>query len=212
MENLAFKQQLAEYLLNIQAVKLQPNDPFTWASGWKSPIYCDNRKILSHQDVRTYVKNGLCDLVNAYFSEVDCIAGVATAGIAHAALIADALNLPMVYVRSSAKSHGLSNIIEGELRHGSRVVVVEDTISTGGSSMKAIKDLRHAGAEVIGLTAIFKYGFQESKDLFHNEGVVVKTLTNYTTLLEVAKKHALISENDLESLNLWQASPSNWNN
>jgi orotate phosphoribosyltransferase len=157
------------------------------------------------------VKNGLVDLAKEYFPEVECIAGVATAGIPHGALLADALGLPFVYVRSKPKEHGLTNTIEGDLRHGERVLLVEDTISTGGSSLKAVDDLRKAGAEVIGMVAIYKYGFENARQRFEDAGVVLKTLTNYEFLLRAATQTGYISNDELETLNEWRANPSEWN-
>lgn len=211
MENNSFKENLAEQLLTIKAIQIQPQEPFTWASGLKSPVYCDNRKLLSYPDIRNMVKNGLVDLAKEYFPEVECIAGVATAGIPHGALLADALGLPFVYVRSKPKEHGLTNTIEGDLRHGERVLVVEDTISTGGSSLKAVDDLRKAGAEVIGMVAIYKYGFENARQRFEDAGVVLKTLTNYEFLLRAATQTGYISNDELETLNEWRANPSEWN-
>lgn len=211
MENNSFKENLAEQLLAIKAIQIQPQEPFTWASGLKSPVYCDNRKLLSFPDIRNMVKNGLVDLAKEYFPEVECIAGVATAGIPHGALLADALGLPFVYVRSKPKEHGLTNTIEGDLRHGERVLLVEDTISTGGSSLKAVDDLRKAGAEVIGMVAIYKYGFENARQRFEDAGVVLKTLTNYEFLLRAATQTGYISNDELETLNEWRANPSEWN-
>ncbi|HOU47596.1 MAG TPA: orotate phosphoribosyltransferase [Chitinophagales bacterium] len=211
MENNSFKENLAEQLLAIKAIQIQPQEPFTWASGLKSPVYCDNRKLLSYPDIRNMVKNGLVDLAKEYFPEVECIAGVATAGIPHGALLADALGLPFVYVRSKPKEHGLTNTIEGDLRHGERVLLVEDTISTGGSSLKAVDDLRKAGAEVIGMVAIYKYGFENARQRFEDAGVVLKTLTNYEFLLRAATQTGYISNDELETLNEWRANPSEWN-
>ncbi len=211
MENIAYKQRLAEYLLQIKAIQLNTQNPFTWASGWKSPVYCDNRKLLSYPDVREFVRDGLVMLVNEYFPQADYIAGVATAGIPHAALIANDLHLPMVYVRSKPKEHGTGQMIEGDLRHGSRVVVVEDTISTGMSSLKAVNDLRDAGAEVIGMVAIYKYGFDIAQKRFEDAGVVLKTLTNYNILIQVAAETGAISKEEMETLNAWRKDPENWN-
>jgi orotate phosphoribosyltransferase len=211
MENLAFKQKLAEYLLQIKAIQLNTQNPFTWASGWKSPVYCDNRKLLSFPDVREFVRDGLVMMVNEYFPNADCIAGVATAGIPHAALIANDLHLPMVYVRSKPKEHGLGQMIEGDLRHGSRVVVVEDTISTGKSSLKAVQDLREAGAEVIGMVAIYKYGFDLAQKRFEDAGVILKTLTNYNILIQVAEQMGHIEKAEMDVLNEWRKDPETWN-
>ncbi|HMV14561.1 MAG TPA: orotate phosphoribosyltransferase [Chitinophagales bacterium] len=210
MENNAYKEKLAEYLLQIKAIQLNTQQPFTWTSGIKSPVYCDNRKLLSYPEVRTYVKNGLISLLKEYFPQTECIAGVATAGIPHGAIIADALDLPFVYVRSKPKEHGLTNTIEGDLKHGQRVLVVEDTISTGGSSLKAVEDLRAVGAEVSGMIAIYKYGFESAKQKFDNAGVVLKTLTSYDFLIRVAIENGYVSAEELETLNSWRQNPSAW--
>lgn len=210
MENNAYKEKLAEYLLQIKAIQLNTQNPFTWTSGIKSPVYCDNRKLLSYPEVRNFVKDGLISLVNEYFPLTDCIAGVATAGIPHGAILADALGLPFVYVRSKPKEHGLTNTIEGDLKHGQRVLVVEDTISTGGSSLKAVEDLRAVGAEVIGMIAIYKYGFESAKQKFEDEGIILKTLTNYDFLIRAAIEHNYISKDELETLNSWRSNPSDW--
>ena len=210
MENNAYKEKLAEYLLQIKAIQSNTQQPFTWTSGIKSPVYCDNRKLLSYPEVRTYVKNGLISLLKEYFPQTECIAGVATAGIPHGAIIADALDLPFVYVRSKPKEHGLTNTIEGDLKHGQRVLVVEDTISTGGSSLKAVEDLRAVGAEVSGMIAIYKYGFESAKQKFDDAGVVLKTLTSYDFLIRVAIENGYVSAEELETLNSWRQNPSAW--
>jgi orotate phosphoribosyltransferase len=210
MENNAYKEKLAEYLLQIRAIQLNTETPFTWTSGLKSPIYCDNRKLLAYPEVRNFVKEGLISLVNEYFPQTECIAGVATAGIPHGAVVADALGLPFIYVRAKPKEHGLTNTIEGDLKHGQRVLVVEDTISTGGSSLKAVQDLRAAGAEVIGMIAIYKYGFESARKKFEEEGVVLKTLTNYDFLVRIAQQGGYISKDDSETLNLWRSDPKDW--
>ncbi|MEZ5055351.1 MAG: orotate phosphoribosyltransferase [Chitinophagales bacterium] len=210
MENNTYKEKLAEQLLQIKAIQLNTTEPFTWASGIKSPVYCDNRKLLSYPEIRNMVKNGLVSLLNEYFPQTECIAGVATAGIPHGALIADALNLPFVYVRSKPKEHGLTNMIEGDLKHGQRVLVVEDTISTGGSSLKAANDLRAAGAEVIGMIAIYKYGFESAKKRFEDEGVILKTLTNYDFLIRVAQEKKYINAEEIATLQQWRQNPTTW--
>ncbi|MBK8352092.1 MAG: orotate phosphoribosyltransferase [Saprospirales bacterium] len=197
-------------LLQIKAIQLNTQEPFTWTSGIKSPVYCDNRKLLSYPLVRDFVRDGFIALVQEYFPTADYIAGVATAGIPHGAILADHLNLPFIYVRSKPKEHGLNNTIEGDLKHGSRVLVVEDTISTGGSSLKAVADLRAAGAEVIGMVAIYKYGFEETKQRFEDEGVVLKTLTNYDFLIRTAIADGYISKDEIETLNAWRANPKEW--
>lgn len=210
MENNAYKEKLAEHLLQIKAIQLNTESPFTWASGWKSPVYCDNRKLLSYPEIRNFVKDGLISLVNEYFPTTECIAGVATAGIPHGAILADALDLPFIYVRSKPKEHGLTNTIEGDLKHGERVLVVEDTISTGGSSLKAVEDLRAAGAEVIGMIAIYKYSFESAKKKFEDAGIILKTLTNYDFLIRTAIQNGHISKDELETLNSWRSNPSDW--
>ncbi len=201
---------VAEKLLNIKAVKLQPNNPFTWASGWKSPIYCDNRKTLSYADVRTLIKIELCRTILENFPQVDAIAGVATGAIAQGALVADALGLPFVYVRSSPKDHGLENLIEGDLRPGQKVVVVEDLISTGGSSLKAVEAIRKDGCEVLGMVAIFSYLIPVATEKFKNAGVNLVTLCNYDAVLEEACATNYIQTEDLETLKEWKKDPSAW--
>lgn len=210
MENNTYKEKLSEQLLLIKAVQLNTQNPFTWTSGIKSPVYCDNRKLLSYPAIRDFVKNGLISLLNEYFPGTECIAGVATAGIPHGAIVADALKLPFIYVRSKPKEHGLNNTIEGELKHGQRVLVIEDTISTGGSSLKAVEDLRAAGAEVIGMIAIYKYGFPDTVKRFEDAGVLLKTLTNYEILIRTAIQNGYVSENELETLHLWHKNPKEW--
>ncbi len=210
MENTAYKENLAKQLLQIKAIQLSPEQPFTWASGLKSPVYCDNRKLLSYPDIRNFVKDGLVQLAQEYFPQAECIAGVATAGIPLGVLIADALQLPFVYVRSKPKEHGLTNTIEGDLKHGYRVLVVEDTISTGGSSLKAVEDLRAAGAEVIGMVAIYKYGFESTKQKFEDAGVLLKTLTNYEFMIRTAQSSGYVTEEEVSTLQDWRANPTAW--
>ena len=200
----------AEKLLKVKAIKLQPDNPFTWASGWKSPFYCDNRKTLSYPALRNFVKLEIARLVQEQFGEVDAIAGVATGAIPQGALVADALNLPFVYVRSTPKDHGLENLIEGELRPGMKVVVIEDLISTGGSSLKAVEAIRRDGCEVIGMVASYTYGFPVAIEAFKNAKVKLRTLTNYEALLEVALKTGYISEEDIPVLNAWRKDPAHW--
>ncbi|MDO5571533.1 MAG: orotate phosphoribosyltransferase [Bacteroidales bacterium] len=202
---------VAEKLLAIKAVKLQPQNPFTWASGWKSPIYCDNRKSLSYPDVRSIIRIELCRVIAENFGNVDAIAGVATGAIAQGALVADALGLPFVYVRSSPKDHGLENLIEGDLRPGQRVVVVEDLISTGGSSLKAVEAIRKDGCEVAGMVAIFSYLFPIAKQKFDDANVKLITLSNYEAVLEEALETDYIHENQLETLKEWRKDPAAWN-
>lgn len=201
----------AEKLLKVKAIKLQPANPFTWASGWKSPIYCDNRKTLSYPSLRNFVKIEISRLILEKFGQVDAIAGVATGAIPQGALVADELNLPFVYVRSKPKDHGLENLIEGELRPGMKVVVIEDLVSTGGSSLKAVEALRQNGCEVIGMVASFTYGFQVAVEAFKTANVKLLTLTNYEAVLKVALDTDYIAEEDIEVLQAWRKDPANWN-
>ena len=199
----------AEKLLKIKAIKLQPDNPFTWASGWKSPFYCDNRKTLSYPDLRSFVKTELSRVIMENFEDVDAIAGVATGAIPQGALVADVLNKPFVYVRSKPKDHGLENLIEGELKPGMKVVV-EDLISTGGSSLKAVDAIRNNGCEVIGMVAAYTYGFDAAKEAFKKANVQLITLTNYEAVLDVALKTGYITENQVSVLNTWRKDPSQW--
>lgn len=200
----------AEKLLRIKAIKLQPANPFTWASGWKSPFYCDNRKTLSYASLRSFVKIELARVIQENYGNVDAIAGVATGAIAQGAMVADLLNLPFVYVRSSPKDHGLENTIEGELRPGMKVVVIEDLVSTGKSSLKAVDAIRQNGCEVIGMVASFTYGFNEAKEAFKNAKVSLITLTNYDAVLDVAIKTGYINESELPLLQEWRSDPAHW--
>jgi orotate phosphoribosyltransferase len=204
------EQKVAEFLLQIKAIKLQPNNPFTWASGWKSPIYCDNRITLSHPTIRTYIRQNLASLVQEEFGSVSVVAGVATAGIPQGVLVAQELGLPFIYVRSAAKDHGRGNLIEGEFSEGQRVVVVEDLISTGKSSLQAVDALRTAGLEVAGLVGIFNYGFNAAIENFQNAKCRFSTLSNYNALIEYAAKHNFVSEDDLNLLRQWRENPSEW--
>lgn len=205
------EQIFAEKLLAVKAIKLQPTAPFTWASGWKSPIYCDNRKTLSFPELRNFVKVQLTRFIMERFPEADAVAGVATGAIAQGALVADALNLPFVYVRSSAKDHGLANLIEGELRPGMKVVVVEDLISTGGSSLKAVEALRAVeGIEVVGMVAAYTYGFDVAEKAFATAGVRLETLTNYATVVETAATTGYITPEQIDTLNRWRTAPAEW--
>lgn len=209
-ENISIQQEVAQHLLNVQAIQLRPNQPFKWASGWNSPIYCDNRISLSFPNVRTYIKNALSAAVKAYFPEVEIIAGVATAGIAQGALVADFLDLPFCYVRPEPKKHGMGNQIEGKIEKGQKVVLIEDLISTGGSSLKAVDALKLEGAEVLGLVAIFSYGFEIASENFKNHQVPFYTLSNYDILIEEAVKLNYISEPQLVTLQDWRINPSEW--
>lgn len=198
-------------MLSIKAIKLQPNDPFTWASGWKSPFYCDNRKTLSYPDLRSYVKLELAHAVLENFPEAEVVAGVATGAIAQGALVADELGLPFVYVRSKAKDHGLGNQIEGDLASGSKVVVIEDLISTGGSSLKAVEALREAGAEVVGMVASYTYGFPVASQAFADAEVKLVTLTDYEHVVAEALETGYIEEGDVKLLHEWRRDPARWN-
>ena len=202
--------KVADFLLQINAVKLQPSNPFKWASGWNSPIYCDNRKILAYPKIREFIKNEFVSLIND-FDKPTCIAGVATGGIAIGAIVAEELGLPFCYVRSESKSHGMKNNIEGDLKLEDKVFVIEDLISSGKSSIKAVRDLKEFGVEITGLGAIFTYGFEVSKKNFLEESCSFKTLSNYSVLLETALKNNYISNQELETLIKWRNSPSTWN-
>jgi len=208
MSNIA--QQVADSLLQIKAIKLEPTKPFTWASGWKSPIYCDNRVTLSHAGIRTLIRDGFVQKVKELYPEVEVIAGVATGAIAQGALVAQELGLPFIYVRSAAKDHGMSNLIEGHLEAGQKVVVIEDLISTGGSSLKAVDALRAAGAEVLGMLAIFTYGFENAASNFEKSAVKLDTLTNYHTLIENAIASGYVTSEQRDSLNNWRVAPDKW--
>jgi orotate phosphoribosyltransferase len=202
--------KVAEFLLQIKAIKLQPANPFTWASGWKSPIYCDNRVTLSHPSVRTFIRQKLAQLIQEEYGSVDVIAGVATAGIPQGVLVAQELGLPFIYVRSKAKEHGTGSLIEGEIVEGQRVVVIEDLISTGKSSLQAVDALRNAGLSVAGLVAIFTYGFQQADDNFAAAKCRYSTLSNYNALIDYAAEHAIIAKSDIEFLSKWRENPAQW--
>ena len=205
------EQILAQKLLDIEAVALSPNDPFTWTSGIQSPIYCDNRLTLSYPELRKEIAKEFCRLIELHFPEAQVIAGTATAGIPHAAWIADLLNLPMVYVRSSSKGHGKKNQIEGLVGVGEKVVVVEDLISTGKSSIAAALALKNAGCEVLGVVSIFTYDMKDSKEQFEKESIPYYSLTNFSSLIEVATKNGTISENDRDFVLKWKENPKEWN-
>ncbi len=202
--------KVAEFLLQIKAIKLQPNNPFTWASGIKSPIYCDNRISLSHPTVRTFLRQAYCDAILEQFGKPELIAGVATGGIAQGALVAQELGLPFVYVRSEAKSHGMGNQIEGYYEKGQKVVVIEDLISTGKSSIQAIQAMKDGGLEIQGLVAIFTYGFQESVENFKAIDCPIVTLSNYDFLIEEAKSQNYIEAADIDQLLRWKSNPREW--
>jgi orotate phosphoribosyltransferase len=202
--------QIAKHLLEIKAVKLSPAEPFTWTSGWRSPIYCDNRVTLSHPGIRAFIKEALVDAIRTHFPQANAIAGVATAGIAQGALVAEAMHLPYAYVRPEPKKHGMKNQIEGKLDEGSKVVVIEDLISTGGSSLKAIEAIREQGFEVLGLAAIFTYGFDIAAQQFENAKCKMVTLSNYDALLKTAVDLKYIESNILGDLGAWRKDPSQW--
>ena len=204
------KKQFAQKLMDIKAIKLQPNEPFTWASGWKSPIYTDNRKTLGYADVRSFVKLELCHAIQQEFPQAEAVAGVATGAIAQGALVADELGLPYAYVRPKPKDHGMGNQVEGELKKGAKVIVVEDLISTGGSSLKAVEALRQYGVEVIGMVASFTYGFPVAEEAFREAGVRLVTLSDYNAVLEQAAETGYIKPEEIEVLKEWRKSPSTW--
>jgi orotate phosphoribosyltransferase len=209
MENL--EKHIAQSLLQIKAIKLEPANYFTWASGWKSPIYCDNRKTLSYPELRKTITSGFVEIIKSRFERPDAIAGVATGAIAIGALVAEALDLPFVYVRPKPKEHGLGNMIEGELKAGSTVVVIEDLISTGKSSLQAVEALRNAEINVLGMVAIFTYEFDHAMHNFANEKVMLHTLSNYHVLIETALETGYIKQSDMETLKQWRKKPETWN-
>ena len=201
---------VASYLLEIKAVKLSPHTPFTWASGWKSPIYCDNRKTLSYPKIRDYIRDAFVESIKKNVKKVDVVAGVATAGIPQGMLIAQALNLPFVYVRSSNKAHGLENKIEGVVEKGQTAIVIEDLISTGGSSLAVVDALRDAGCKVDAMFAIFTYGFPVADEHFEQKQCKLFTLSNYNVLVSKALHEGYIKESNLESLQKWREAPEKW--
>lgn len=200
----------AHLLLSIQAIKLQPSSPFTWASGWKSPIYCDNRVTLSHHVIRSFIRDEFVNIIKKQYPSAEVIAGVATGAIAQGALVAQEMQKPFVYVRSAAKGHGMENLIEGHVQAGQKVVVVEDLISTGGSSLKAVEALRSVGCEVLGMVAIFSYQFQTAIDNFTGANVELVTLSNYSSLVEMALETGYITPGQFEELKKWRVDPAGW--
>jgi len=204
------EQQVAKYLLEVEAVKLSPSKPFTWASGWKSPIYCDTRKTLSYPVIRKYMVEAIINIIKEQFADVEVIAGVATGGIAWGAIVADALGIPFSYVRSAPKDHGMGNQVEGVIKHGAKVVVIEDLVSTGKSSLDAAKALAKSGAIIKGMIALFSYNFDMARDAFENADVELYTLSNYDTLIDIAKETSYIKENEVETLREWRIRPSVW--
>jgi orotate phosphoribosyltransferase len=209
-----FQQQVANnvagFLLDCQAVKLNLKQPYVWASGWKAPIYTDNRVTLSFPSVRTYIKNQLISLIVNNFPSVECIAGVATGGIPQGALVADEIGIPFIYVRSEAKNHGLKNMIEGQVQEGQKVVVVEDLISTGKSSLKAVEAIQEAGAEVLGMVSVFTYGFPQAWEAFEKAGIQCFPLTDYLSLIATALQKGIIKDKDIATLEQWRKEPGNW--
>ena len=202
--------RVAELLLEAQAIKLSPEKPFQWSSGWLSPIYCDNRVALSYPDTRTFIKKALADLIKAEYPNVDAVVGVATGGIAQGALVADLLELPFAYVRPEPKKHGMGNQIEGRLEKGQSVIIIEDLISTGGSSLKVVDVLRNAGIEVAGMVAIFTYGFEIAENNFADKNVKLSVISNYDALISTALEHEYITQTQVESLSAWRVQPDQW--
>jgi orotate phosphoribosyltransferase len=207
---MSVEKKIAESLLQIKAIKLNPASPFTWASGWRSPIYCDNRKILSYPAVREQVAGAFVQIIGEKYPEAEVIAGVATGAIAHGVLAAEKLGKPFIYVRSVPKSHGLANQVEGEVRPGAKVVVVEDLVSTGGSSLNAVQALRDAGVEVLGMVAIFTYGFPKAEENFAQNSVELTTLSNYNAMIDLAAAQGYVRDSELEALKEWRKSPETW--
>ncbi|WP_282591945.1 orotate phosphoribosyltransferase [Gaoshiqia sediminis] len=202
--------EVTKKLVQINTIKIQPSNPFTWASGWKAPIYCDNRKLLSYPEARTYVRDQFVKLVREKYPQAEVIAGVATGAIAIGMLVAQELGLPFIYVRSKPKDHGLENLIEGDLKAGQKVVVIEDLVSTGVSSLKAAEAITNFGGDVLGMMAIFTYNFPIAKENFAQAGIELTTLSRYKTLIEVALESGEIQESQVESLNKWREDPANW--
>ena len=207
---MSIEKEIAKSLLQIKAIKLNPANPFAWASGWNSPIYCDNRKILSHPAVRKQVYEAFAQVIGEKYPEADVIAGVATGAIAHGVLAAEQMGKPFIYVRSAPKSHGLTNRVEGEYAPGAKVVVVEDLVSTGGSSLNAVEALRDAGCEVLGMVAIFTYGFPKAEENFAQNHVALDTLSNYNAMIELAIEQGYVQPSELEALKEWRKSPETW--
>jgi orotate phosphoribosyltransferase len=210
MKNMDTEKQVAKYLLDIKAVELQPAQPFTWASGWKSPIYTDNRKTLSYPEVRTYLKHCFAEIIKKEYPDTELIAGVATGAIAVGALVAEELGLPFVYVRSANKSHGLENQVEGVCKEGQKTVVIEDLVSTGMSSLKAVSALRGKGCNVMSMIAIFTYGFPVAEQAFAEANCKLQTLSNYNALIQLALETGYISHDQLDTLLAWRKSPDTW--
>jgi len=204
------EENIASLLLQCKAIRFSPEKPYRWASGWFSPIYCDNRKTLAYPDIRNSIKYSFVDLIKEKFFSTEAIAGVATGAIAQGALVADMLDLPFMYIRSESKGHGLENLIEGEPKPGQKVLVIEDLISTGASSLKAVNALRQIGCDVLGMAAIFTYGFPGAVESFKQAGCILHTLSSYETMLQIALKTGYISEQNLKTLETWRRSPETW--
>jgi orotate phosphoribosyltransferase len=204
------QEEVTKKLLEIDTIKIQPLSPFTWASGWKSPIYCDNRKILSYPETRTFIRDKFVEIIKKKYPQAEVIAGVATGAIAHGVLVAEKLGLPFIYVRSKPKGHGLENLIEGDLKPGQKVVVIEDLVSTGGSSMKAVEAVNNFGGDVIGMLSIFTYNFDVAREQFHKANIELTPLSNYQVLIDMALETGEISEDQVETLMEWRKDPANW--
>ena len=202
--------EVTKKLVQINTIKIQPSNPFTWASGWKAPIYCDNRKILSYPDARTFIRDQFVNLIREKYPEAEVIAGVATGAIAHGMLVAQELGLPFIYVRAKPKDHGLENLIEGDLKAGQKVVIIEDLVSTGVSSLKAAEAISNFGGDVLGMMAIFTYNLPIAKENFEEAGIELTTLSRYKTLIEVALESGEVKQSQVESLNQWRQDPANW--
>lgn len=205
-----FQTEVARRLLQINTIKIQPASPFTWASGWLAPIYCDNRKILSYPETRDFICEQFTQRIREKYPDVEVIAGVATGAIAHGVLVAEKLGLPFIYVRPQPKSHGLENMIEGDLKAGQKVVIIEDLISTGGSSIHAAQAIQNYGGDVMGMLAIFTYNFPIASENFQKAGIELETLSNYQILIELARKSGQIDDVELESLKMWRENPAEW--
>ncbi|NOY96136.1 MAG: orotate phosphoribosyltransferase [Chlorobi bacterium] len=202
--------EVARRLLQINTIKIQPSSPFTWASGWKAPIYCDNRKILSYPEIRTFICSQFVKIIKEKYPEADVIAGVATGAIAHGVLVAEKLGLPFIYVRSKPKGHGLENLVEGDLKPGQKVVIIEDLVSTGTSSLKAAEAVDNFGGDVLGMVAIFTYNFPLAKENFKTAGIELTALSRYQNLIDLALKDGEITESEVKNLNSWREDPANW--
>ncbi len=202
--------EVSKKLLEISTIKIQPSIPFTWASGWKSPIYCDNRKILSYPETRTFIRDKFVEIIREKYPQVEVIAGVATGAIAHGVLVADILELPFIYVRSKPKGHGLENLVEGEMKPGQKVVVIEDLVSTGESSLKAVDAVNNFGGEVIGMVSIFTYNFQLAKENFKKANIELTPLSRYQVLIDTALESGDITRDQVQTLMEWREDPANW--